>query len=98
MNQITKLTTLHEDFIHDISYNFYGKRLVTCSSDQKLKVWDYNENSDGSGKWELNDTWKAHDSSILKAIWAHPEFGQVIASCSFDRQVKIWEEQEAGKH
>jgi len=26
--------------------------------------------------------------------WAHPEFGQIIASCGFDRYVRIWEEVE----
>ncbi|ORY96672.1 WD40-repeat-containing domain protein [Syncephalastrum racemosum] len=92
MSSITKFDTSHEDLVHDVAYDFYGKRLVTCSSDQRLKVWDYVER-DRTGRWELNDAWKAHDSSILKAIWAHPEYGQVIASCSFDRQVKIWEEQ-----
>ncbi|KAI8149293.1 WD40-repeat-containing domain protein [Fennellomyces sp. T-0311] len=92
MSSITKFDTAHEDLIHDISYDFYGKRLVTCSSDQRLKVWDFVEREDAA-VWELNDTWKAHDSSILKAIWAHPEYGQVIASCSLDRLVKIWEEQ-----
>ena len=25
--------------------------------------------------------------------WAHPEFGQVLATCSFDRTALIWEEQ-----
>ncbi|KAI9252956.1 WD40-repeat-containing domain protein [Phascolomyces articulosus] len=92
MSSITKFDTAHEDLIHDISYDFYGKRLVTCSSDQRLKVWDFIEREEAA-VWELNDTWKAHDSSILKAIWAHPEYGQVIASCSLDRLVKIWEEQ-----
>lgn len=32
----------------------------------------------------------------MKVSWAHPEFGQVFASCSIDRTVKIWEEQEYG--
>ncbi|KAI8372280.1 WD40-repeat-containing domain protein [Choanephora cucurbitarum] len=91
-SSLTKFDTDHEDLIHDVSYDFYGKRLVTCSSDQRLKVWDFIERLDAS-VWELNDAWKAHDSSILKAVWARPEYGQVIASCSFDRQVKIWEEQ-----
>ncbi|KAI9030786.1 WD40-repeat-containing domain protein [Phycomyces nitens] len=91
MSSITAFDTAHEDLVHDIAYDFYGKRLVTCSSDQRLKVWDFVEHEE-SAAWELNDTWKAHDSSILKAIWANPEYGQVIASCSFDRQVKIWEE------
>ncbi|KAI8369436.1 WD40-repeat-containing domain protein [Radiomyces spectabilis] len=92
MGSITKFDTAHEDLIHNVAYDFYGKRLVTCSSDQRLKVWDFVER-DESSAWELNDSWKAHDASILKAIWAHPEYGQVIASCSFDCTVKIWEEQ-----
>lgn len=95
-SSLTKFDTGHEDLIHDISYDFYGKRLVTCSSDQRIKVWEFIERPDAS-VWELNDAWKAHDASILKAIWARPEYGQVIASCSFDRQVKIWEEQTVGE-
>jgi len=47
--------TSHEDLIHDVSYDFYGRRLVTCSSDQKLKVWDFNQETND---WELNDSWK----------------------------------------
>lgn len=31
---------------------------------------------------------------IWKLAWAHPEFGQVLATCSADGMVKIWEEQE----
>lgn len=95
MSSLTKFDTGHEDLIHDVAYDFYGKRLVTCSSDQRLKVWDFVEREDVS-VWELSDSWKAHDSSILKGRWARPEYGQVIASCSFDRQVKIWEEQTTG--
>lgn len=29
---------------------------------------------------------------MTKLSWAHPEFGSVLASSSFDRTVKIWEE------
>ncbi|GAO47372.1 WD40 repeat-like protein [Saitoella complicata NRRL Y-17804] len=83
--------TGHEDLIHDISYDFYGRRLATCSSDLHLKIWDLNETS---GEWELNDSFKAHDASILRVNWAHPEHGQVIATCSADRSVRIFEEQE----
>lgn len=34
---------------------------------------------------------QAHDAAVTKLSWAHPEFG-VLASSSFDRTVKIWEE------
>lgn len=35
---------------------------------------------------------QAHDAAVSKLSWAHPEFGSIIASASFDRTVKIWEQ------
>jgi len=35
---------------------------------------------------------QAHDAAVTKLTWAHPEFGSIIASASFDRTVRIWEE------
>ncbi|KAJ3074600.1 epoxide hydrolase, soluble (sEH) [Podochytrium sp. JEL0797] len=81
----------HADLVHDISYDFHGDRIATVSSDQKIKVFRVDGKSEG---WVLNDAWKAHDCSITTVSWAHPEFGNVIATCSLDRTVKIWEEQE----
>ncbi|KAJ2999908.1 epoxide hydrolase, soluble (sEH) [Globomyces sp. JEL0801] len=89
METISEFPAAHNDIIHDISYDHYGTRLVTCSSDHQIKVWDFLDN-----EWSINDTWRGHDSAVLKASFAHPEFGQVICSCSFDRTIKIWEEQE----
>eukprot|EP00698_Gefionella_okellyi_P012414 TRINITY_DN3339_c0_g1_i1.p1 TRINITY_DN3339_c0_g1~~TRINITY_DN3339_c0_g1_i1.p1 ORF type:complete len:334 (-),score=50.12 TRINITY_DN3339_c0_g1_i1:1075-2010(-) len=88
MKVLQRFETQHEDIVHDIAYEFYGKRLATCSSDQKIKVWDMEEN----GEWKQTAEWKAHSGSVWRLQWAHPEFGQVLASCSFDRQVIIWEE------
>ena len=33
-----------------------------------------------------------HKGSIWKVRWAHPEFGAVLVSCSFDHKVRVWEE------
>lgn len=81
--------TNHEELIHDVSYDFYGKQLATCSSDQHIKVFDLDSTTN---EWILNDSWKAHDSSIVKLSWAAPEFGKIIASVSYDKSVRIWEE------
>lgn len=35
---------------------------------------------------------QAHDAAISKVSWAHPEFGTILASASFDRTVKVWEQ------
>ena len=34
-----------------------------------------------------------HSGPVRKVSWAHPEFGQLLASCSSDLQVKVHEEQ-----
>ncbi|CCG22254.1 Seh1 protein [Candida orthopsilosis Co 90-125] len=89
--------TGHEELIHDIKYDFYGKHIATASSDQHIKVFDFDA---ATTSWILNDSWKAHDSSILRVSWAHPEFSssKILASCSFDRTVKVWEEQPMELH
>jgi len=79
----------HKDLIHDVSFDFYGRRMATCSSDQSVKVWD----QDNDGNWTCTADWKTHSGSVWKVTWAHPEFGQVLATCSFDRTALIWEEQ-----
>ncbi|KAL5021658.1 hypothetical protein ScPMuIL_000813 [Solemya velum] len=78
----------HKDLIHDVSYDFHGRRMATCSSDQTVKIWDVGEN----GEWHCTASWKTHSGSVWRVTWAHPEFGQVIATCSFDRTVVVWEE------
>uniref|UniRef100_A0A3Q2DWC4 SEH1-like (S. cerevisiae) n=1 Tax=Cyprinodon variegatus TaxID=28743 RepID=A0A3Q2DWC4_CYPVA len=78
----------HKDLIHDVSYDFHGRRMATCSSDQSVKVWDKSEN----GEWQCTASWKTHSGSVWRVTWAHPEFGQVLASCSFDRTAAVWEE------
>jgi nucleoporin SEH1 len=81
--------TNHEELIHDVAYDFYGKQIATCSSDQHIKVFDLDSTTN---EWILNDSWKAHDSSIVKLSWASPEFGKILASVSYDKTVRIWEE------
>ena len=36
---------------------------------------------------------QTHSGSVWRVTWAHPEYGQVLATCSFDRTVCVWEEQ-----
>jgi len=77
----------HKDLIHDVAFDFYGRRFATCSSDQNVKVWDLSEDN----IWKCTASWKTHSASVWKVTWAHPEFGSVLATCSFDRTVAIWE-------
>lgn len=38
MFQARTINAEHKDLIHDVAYDFYGRRLATCSSDQSVKV------------------------------------------------------------
>ncbi|KAA8893817.1 WD40-repeat-containing domain protein [Sphaerosporella brunnea] len=91
-NSYVHFSTGHEDLVHDVAYDYYGRRMATVSSDQRLKIFDLND----EGEWVIADSFKAHDSSINKVIWGPPEHGQIVATCSYDRTVRIWEEQEMG--
>jgi len=89
MQPFQPLNTQHKDIIHHLAYDFYGKRLATAAGDHKIKVWDWDEKS-----WVLSGELKAHNGAVWKVQWAHPEYGQIIASCSLDNTVRIWEESE----
>ena len=89
MNQVKPFPTSHQDLILDVAYDFYGRQLATCSADQHIKVFDLDANT---SFWEPNDSWRAHDSVIVKVCFSHPEFGHLILSASYDRTIKVWEE------
>nr|CAD7452126.1 unnamed protein product [Timema tahoe] len=53
-----------------------------------LNVWDIDERE----KWHVTSSWQAHSSSVYRIAWAHPEFGQILATCSLDHTAIIWKE------
>jgi len=91
MRPFRRIKTEHQQIVHDLQYDYYGKRIASCSSDRTIKIWDIREED---GQWYCSASWLAHALSVVKVAWAHPEFGQIIASCSSDRTVVIWEEVE----
>lgn len=60
---------------------------------KNIKIWTYDVDKKN---WYCDDIPRAHHDSIWRLSWAHPEFGQLIASCAEDNTIKIWEEQEVG--
>ncbi|KAH7100311.1 WD40 repeat-like protein [Auriculariales sp. MPI-PUGE-AT-0066] len=85
------LETHHEDMIHDSQLDYHGKRLATCSSDRTVKVFDV---VDGEPK-STGQTLKGHTGPVWQVAWAHPKFGNILASCAYDGKVFIWKEQNA---
>lgn len=86
---VNSIDTGHEDMIHDAEVDYYGLRLATCSSDNSVKVYDIK-----SGASTLIDDLKGHFGPVWQIAWSHPKFGNLLASCSYDRKVIIWREQQ----
>ena len=77
----------HSGIIHDIQYNFYGNRVATSGSDGKINIFDVTNNTFNKIA-ELSK----HEESVWKISWSHPRFGNLIASCGFDKKVFVWKE------
>lgn len=75
--------------IHDTQPDYYGKRLATCSSDRTIKIFDMATKT-------VEAEWQGHDGPVWQLAWAHPKFGNVIASCGYDGKVVVWMEVEKG--
>jgi nucleoporin SEH1 len=50
----------HQDLVLAVDFNYFGTRMVTASSDHRLKVWDKKDDA-----WSLVESWKAHDAEIV---------------------------------
>eukprot|EP01134_Creolimax_fragrantissima_P002989 CFRG2989T1 len=87
------INTMHDDMIHDAQLDYYGRKLATASSDRVVKVFDVAENGQYHPVAEL----KGHTGAVWQVSWAHPKFGNIIASCSYDRRVIVWKESNDGQ-
>ncbi|QIX01860.1 hypothetical protein AMS68_007377 [Peltaster fructicola] len=82
----------HDDMIHDAVLDYYGKRLATCSSDKTIKIYEIE-----GDQHRLSATLLGHEGAVWSVSWAHPKFGTILASSSYDGRVLIWREQPQGQ-
>lgn len=77
----------HADMVHDAEFDYYGKRLATCSSDRCIKVFEVS-GEQVSHTADLH----GHEGPVWQVGWAHPKYGSLLASCGFDQRVIVWKE------
>lgn len=80
----------HQNVVHDVAMDFYGKRMASCSSDRSIKIFTVSKSSKEPPV--LLNTLVGHQGPVWQVEWAHAKFGPVIASCSYDGKVIIWKE------
>lgn len=86
----TSIDTQHDDMIHDSQFDYYAKKLATCSSDRSIKIFDVI-----GDKYHNSATLNCHEGPVWEVAWAHPKFGVLLASCSYDGSVVIHRESPA---
>ncbi|XP_078444215.1 protein transport protein SEC13 homolog A-like [Wolffia australiana] len=82
-----KIETGHPGVIHDITMDFYGKRLATSSADGTIKIIGVSGNTH-----QQLATLNGHQGPVWQVAWAHPKFGSFLASCGYDGRVVLWKE------
>jgi WD40 repeat protein len=81
----------HTKDIHCIDFNPYDEfLLVTGGSDNAVALWDLRN----LGK-KLH-TFEGHNDGVFQVGWAPFEYGKILASCSSDRRVHIWDLSKIG--
>jgi len=72
----------HTHWVRSVAFSPDGQRIVSCSTDKTVKIWDANT---GKGLHTL----KGHDGSVNSVAFS-PD-GQRVVSGSRDKTVKIWD-------
>jgi protein transport protein SEC13 len=86
----------HDDLIHDAQLDYYGLRLATCSSDRLVKIFDVISQNGSQPKVEFSCDLLGHTGPVWEVAWAHPRWGTLLASCSYDASVIIHRQNENG--
>lgn len=91
-SKTVSLETGHEEMIHDAQLDYYGKRLATCSSDRSIRIFDVSSSHQPTLTSQIRG---GHEGPVWQVGWAHPKFGSILASCSYDGRACVWKEQAA---
>lgn len=86
--------SLSDSVLHT-SWNYSGERYAAACNDGSIQIWS-RRNESGDAPFSCTSQWKAHNGPVLKVVWAPPEFGDMVVSCSTDGCVTLWEEVAEG--
>ncbi|KAJ6516272.1 WD40-repeat-containing domain protein [Mycena sanguinolenta] len=91
-SHIATIPTGHTKTVRSIAWAPSGNTLATASFDSNIGIWEQEESEDGEGRkgeWECASLLEGHETEC-KSV-AYSSSGTLLASCSRDKTVWIWE-------
>ncbi|KAG6381323.1 WD40 repeat-like protein [Boletus reticuloceps] len=90
-------TTMENDLLRAL-LTALSKFSVLSTASRPSLVGRHSKGVCASGLAETNAHMlsSSHTGPVWQVAWAHPKFGNILASCSYDGQVIIWREQTQG--
>ena len=85
---VATLVLRHDSPVRAAAWSPDGRRIVTASLDNKVRVWS----ADGSGEPVVL---QGHDDTIVMATWS-PD-GKRVVSASWDRTARVWNADGSGQ-
>lgn len=105
----SSIPTSHQRTVRSLAFSPTGATLATASFDSTVGIWQQTDEAgvddgelsgDGAGgggradgEWEAVDPLEGHESECKSAEWSFD--GRLLASCSRDKSVWIWEGKRA---
>lgn len=66
-SQVAMVDTYHEDMIHDSQFDYYAKKLATCSSDRTIRIFEVSADGYHAAATISAHEGELHSSFILVA-------------------------------
>ncbi|CAD8125680.1 unnamed protein product [Paramecium sonneborni] len=102
VNKINMIEVKNEGMIHDVCYDFFGTKIALGSSDGHIEIQEINVNSFKSEQQKDILSYKItdfqHKGPVWQLSWSNPKYGNILASCSFDKTICLFKEQKQGKY
>ncbi|KAJ3517507.1 hypothetical protein NLJ89_g455 [Agrocybe chaxingu] len=98
---ISTIPTGHAKTVRSVAWAPSGETLATASFDSNIGIWEKGEEepdedgATGDGEWECISTLEGHETEC-KSV-AYSSTGTLLASCSRDKTVWIWEAHPDGE-
>lgn len=93
ISHLNSIPTGHAKTVRAISWSPSGETLATASFDSNIGIWEQeatgDDNEFSKGEWECASLLEGHETEC-KSV-AYSSSGTLLASCSRDKTVWIWE-------